>query len=258
VNIAIIGYGKMGHEVERIALLRGHKVISHIDIDNPQDFESESFKKAQVAIEFTAPTQAFDNITRAFKAGVKVVSGSTGWFDSRRNDIEQLCFNGRNTLFWSSNFSIGVALFTKVSNTLAHMMNSFPEYEVNISETHHVHKLDAPSGTAISLAQGIIKELDRKLNWDKGLLYAPDGTISGNSCCAPEQIRIDSKRIDEIPGIHTITYDSPSDQIILTHSAKNRSGLALGAVLAAEYTASHTGLLTMDDLMNSLYSNNTL
>lgn len=252
MKIALIGYGKMGHEIEKIAISRGHDVVCRIDIENPQDFDSPEFKNADVAIEFTAPTQAYGNIMKCFKNGVKVVSGSTGWMADHSQEMQDLCKDGSNTLFWSSNFSIGVALFAKVNSYLAKLMNNYPMYEVSISETHHIHKLDAPSGTAITLAEGIINELDRKSGWRKGILLNPDGSVSGKSECEASNIRIDSIREGEIAGIHEITYDSSADFIKIIHYAKDRSGLALGAVLAAEYTLNHKGFLKMDDLMNSI------
>ena len=252
MKIALIGYGKMGHEIEKIALSRGHEVVCRIDRDNPQDFDSPQFRNADVAIEFTAPTQAYNNILKCFRAGVKVVSGSTGWMEQHRDEMKDLCKDGSNTLLWSSNFSIGVALFSKVNTYLARLMNSYPMYDVTMSETHHIHKLDAPSGTAITLAEGIIGQLDRKSGWSKGTLLNPDGSMTGTSECAPSDIRIDSVREGEIAGIHEITYDSSADFIKITHFAKDRSGLALGAGLAAEYTVKNKGFLTMDDLMDSL------
>lgn len=252
MKIALIGYGKMGHEIERIALSRGHEVVCKIDIDNLQDFDSPEFCNADVAIEFTAPTQAYSNIMKCFEHGVKVVSGSTGWMEEHCKEMQDLCSDGSNTLFWSSNFSIGVALFSRVNSYLASLMNGYPMYDVNMSETHHVHKLDAPSGTAITLAEGIIEQMDRKESWCKGTLVNPDKSVVGSAEYTPDQIRIDSIREGEEAGIHTIKYDSDADYIKITHYAKNRSGLALGAVLAAEYTVAHKGFLRMDDLMNSL------
>ncbi len=242
----------MGHEIEKIALSRGHEIVCKIDIDNPQDFDSPEFKSADVAIEFTAPTQAYSNIMKCFRSGVKVVSGSTGWMGEHSQEMQDLCKDGANTLFWSSNFSIGVALFAKVNKYLAKLMNGYPMYEVRMSETHHIHKLDAPSGTAITLAEDIVSLLDRKTGWCKGTVLNADGTISGSSEYAPSDIRIDSIREGEIAGIHEITYDSSADFIKIIHFAKDRSGLALGAVLAAEFTADKKGFLRMDDLMDSL------
>lgn len=250
MRIALVGYGKMGHEIERVALSRGHSIVCRIDIDNPQDFESEAFHNADVAIEFTAPTQAYGNVLKAFRAGVKVVSGSTGWMEQKREEMQKLCANGTNTLFWSSNFSLGVALFSKVNEYLARLMNGYPMYDVTMTEVHHIHKLDAPSGTAITLAQGIMENLDRKTGWSKGVLINADGTVTGTREYAPEDIRIDSVREGEVAGIHVVEYDSSSDFIKIIHSAKDRSGLALGAVLAAEYTVGHSGFLTMDDLLD--------
>ncbi len=248
MKIALIGYGKMGKEIERIARGRGHEIVCIIDLDNREDFASEAFRSADVAIEFTNPQAAYDNYLRAFDAGVKVVSGSTGWLKEHGEDVRRLCAEEGKTLFWSSNFSLGVAIFSAVNKYLARIMNQFPEYDVAMEETHHIHKLDAPSGTAITLAEGILENLDRKTRWVKGTLQAPDGTVSGSAQCAPEELPINSVRRDEVPGIHSIRYDSAADSITLTHDAKNRSGFALGAVLAAEYTARHTGLLTMEDL----------
>ena len=227
---------------------RGHEIVSIIDLDNQQDFNSEAFRSANVAIEFTNPQAAYGNYLRAFEAGVKVVSGSTGWLKNHGDDVRRLCTEEGKTLFWASNFSLGVAIFSAVNKYLARIMNQFPEYDVTMEETHHVHKLDAPSGTAITLAEGILDNLDRKTSWVKGTLLAPDGTLSGSTQCAPEELPISSIRRDEVPGIHSIRYDSDADSITITHDAKNRSGFALGAVLAAEYTAQHTGLLTMEDL----------
>jgi 4-hydroxy-tetrahydrodipicolinate reductase len=238
----------MGKEIEKIAIARGHEIVSIIDIDNQQDFESEAFRQADVAIEFTAPTVAYQNYLKTFKAGVKLVSGSTGWMDQHGEEIKRLCTEGGKTLFWSSNFSLGVAIFSAVNKYLAGIMNGFPNYDVKMVETHHVHKLDAPSGTAITLAEGILEKLDRKDRWVKGTLTAPDGTVSGPTETAADELPISSVREGEVPGIHSIRYDSEADSITITHDAKNRKGFALGAVLAAEYTAGHEGFLGMSDL----------
>lgn len=248
MKIALIGYGKMGRMIEQIALERGHEIVSIIDIDNQEDFDSEAFKSADVAIEFTAPHVAYDNYLKAFKHHVKVVSGSTGWMAQHGDDVKRMCNEEGQTLFWSSNFSLGVAIFSAVNKYLAKIMNKFPSYEVKMEEVHHVHKLDAPSGTAITLAEGIISQLDRKSKWVKGTFLAPDGTLSGTEKCGADELPINSIRRDEVPGIHSISYDSDADCITITHDAHSRKGFALGAVLAAEYTATHSGLLTMDDL----------
>lgn len=238
MKIALIGYGKMGHRIEAIAKARGHEIVSIIDIDNMDDFDSEAFRSAEVAIEFTAPHVAESNVRRCFERGVKVVSGSTGWLKGAvLDEMQQLCQKGEGTLLWSSNFSVGVAIFRAVNRYLAHIMNRFDSYDVSMTETHHVHKLDAPSGTAITLAEHIVAELDRKNRW-------------GLHETAPDVLRIDDIRRGEVPGIHTITYDSPADYIEIKHSAYNRDGFALGAVLAAEYLHDHTGWQTIDDLFS--------
>ncbi|MDY6250542.1 MAG: 4-hydroxy-tetrahydrodipicolinate reductase [Bacteroidaceae bacterium] len=248
MKIALIGYGKMGHMIEEIALSRGHEIVCIIDIDNQADFESDAFRSADVAIEFTSPTAAYDNYLRAFAQGVKVVSGSTGWMANHGADVERLCREEGHTLFWASNFSLGVAIFSAINKKLAKIMNAFPQYKVSLQETHHVHKLDAPSGTAITLAEQIVERLDRKKGWQKGVVFKADGMREGTTDCPEQMLRVDAVRRGEVAGIHTITYDSPEDTISITHSAHNRRGFALGAVLAAEFTATHSGLLTTDDL----------
>ncbi len=248
MKIALIGYGKMGRMIEQIAIERGHEIVSIIDIDNREDFASEAFRSADVAIEFTAPHVAYDNYLKAWEAGVKVVSGSTGWTEEHGEDVRRACEQEGKTLFWASNFSVGVAIFSAVNKYLASIMNKFPGYDVKMEETHHIHKLDAPSGTAITLAEGIIENIDRKTGWTKGTLLAPDGTLSGTEDCAENEFAISSVRRDEVPGIHTVTYDSEADCITITHDAHSRKGFALGAVLAAEFTAEHSGLLSTDDL----------
>ncbi len=225
----------MGKMIEQIALSRGHEIVSIIDIDNLQDFESSAFASADVAIEFTNPAVAYENYLKAWKAGVKVVSGTTAWLKNHGDDVRKACSEGGKTLFWASNFSVGVAIFSAVNKYLAKIMNEFPQYDVNMVETHHIHKLDAPSGTAITLAEQIVERIDRKNRW---ALHET----------APDVLRIDDVRRGEVPGIHSISYDSPADVITITHDAHSRQGFALGAVLAAEYTAKHQGLLTIDDM----------
>ena len=241
MKIALIGYGKMGKMIEEIALSRGHEIVSIIDINNLGDFDSDAFRSADVAIEFTNPTAAYGNYLKAWEQGVKVVSGSTGWMKEHGDDVRKACSsvstNGMSgkTLFWASNFSIGVAIFSAVNRYLAKIMNQFPQYDVELEETHHVHKLDHPSGTAITLGEEIVEAIDRKEAW------AEDTTD-------PKLLRIDHIRRGEVPGIHTIRYDSDADCITITHDAHSRRGFALGAVVAAEYTNEHEGLLTISDM----------
>lgn len=234
--------------IEEIALSRGHEIVSIIDIDNQEDFDSPEFASADVAIEFTAPHVAYGNYLRAFSHNVKVVSGSTGWMSEHRDDVERLCREEGQTLFWASNFSIGVAIFSAVNRYLAKIMNGFPQYDVRMEETHHVHKLDAPSGTAITLAEEIVNDLDRKTAWVKGEQHLADGTVEGTNVCEPAELPIESIRRDEVPGIHSIIYNSEADCITITHDAHSRKGFALGAVLAAEFTKEHEGLLTIGDM----------
>lgn len=219
----------MGHMIEQVALSRGHEIVSIIDIDNQDDFDSDAFRSADVAIEFTAPHVAYDNYLRAWQQGVKVVSGSTGWLKEHGDEVRRTCSEDGKTLFWASNFSLGVAIFSAVNKYLASIMQRFPQYEVSMTETHHIHKLDAPSGTAITLAEQIKSAAPRFAD-----------------------VKINSIREGEVPGIHTIEYDSEADRITITHDAHSRIGFALGAVMAAEYTAQHEGLLTMEDMMGPL------
>ena len=234
MKIALIGYGKMGKMIEEIARSRGHEIVSIIDIDNPEEFDSDRFATADVAIEFTSPTAAFGNYLKCWQRGVKVVSGSTGWKKDHEADVLEQVRQGQ-TLFWASNFSIGGAIFSAVNRYLARIMNQFPQYDVELEETHHVHKLDHPSGTAITLGEEIVEAIDRKTAW------AEDTTD-------PSLLRIDHIRRGEVPGIHTVRYDSDADLITISHSAHSRRGFALGAVLAAEYTKDHQGLLTISDM----------
>ena len=244
MKIALIGYGKMGHMIEKIALERGHEIVCRIDIDNQEDFDSDAFKTADVAIEFTNPKVAYDNYIKAFKHNVKVVSGSTGWLQEHGDDVKRLCTEGGQTLFWASNFSVGVAIFSAVNRYLAKIMNGFEAYDVKMEETHHVHKLDAPSGTAITLAEDIIANLDRKDGWTSSEFKVQGSKLKVQDSKLP----ITSFREGEAPGIHSVIYDSDADMIKITHDAHSRKGFALGAVLAAEYTLAHSGLLTTSDL----------
>ena len=235
MKLALIGYGKMGRTIEKIALSRGHKIVSIIDVDNQNDFTSEAFKSADVAIEFTMPTVAIQNYRKAFEAHVPVVSGTTGWLE-HLPEIKNACENGA-TFFYASNFSLGVNIFFAVNKYLGKIMKGFPSYQVKIEETHHIHKLDAPIGKAITLAEDIIKTIGRKNKW------------TGNQDAKDDEIEIKSIREGEIPGIHTVIYESDVDTIKITHDAKSRAGFALGAVIAAEFTCGKKGFLTMQDML---------
>lgn len=236
MKIALIGYGKMGKTIEQIALNRGHQIVSIVDINNPEEFQSDNFKSADVAIEFTTPATAFDNYMKSFAAGVAVVSGTTGWLD-RIGEIKEKCAKEGKTFFYASNFSIGVNIFFALNKHLAKIMNNFPNYAISMTETHHIHKLDAPSGTAITLAEGIIENVERKDRW----------TLE--TAQQPSDLPIHAIRDGEVPGIHEITYESDVDYISIKHDAKSRAGFALGAVVAAEFTAGKKGFLGMDDML---------
>ncbi len=237
MKIALIGYGKMGKEIEKIAVSRGHEIGLKIDIDNQQDLTTENLQECDVAIEFTVPATAVNNYYACFEAGIPVVSGTTGWLD-KKEEVYNKCKEVHGTFFYGSNFSVGVNLFFELNKKLAELMASREEYSVEMTEVHHTQKLDAPSGTAISLAEDILEKLPEKDGW------VNDTTPAKN------EFNIKSERRGEVPGIHTIKYDSEVDYIEITHSAKSRKGFAFGAVLAAEYCEKHNGILTMKDLLN--------
>ena len=235
MKIALIGYGKMGHVIEEIAIARGHEVVCRIDVDNQDEFASDTFASADVAIEFTTPATAVDNYKRSFAAGVPVVSGTTGWLE-RMPEIKEACEAGA-TFFYASNFSLGVNVFFAVNRWLASVMNHFDDYKVSLDEIHHIHKLDHPSGTAITLADGIIDNIDRLSSWSE-------------TSQADDVLPITAEREGEAPGTHIVRYDSEVDTITIEHRAKSRRGFALGAVVAAEFTVGKKGFLTMSDMLS--------
>ncbi len=235
MKIALIGYGKMGKEIEKIALSRNHEVILKVNSQNRQSITNEDLKKADVAIEFSTPHSAVQNIYRCFEASLPVVVGSTGWYNELEK-VKEACLKGNQSMFYASNFSLGVNLFFKVNKYLAGLMNKYPEYEVSMEEIHHIHKLDKPSGTAITLANQIIDNINRKKSW----------SITQK---APDIIHITDKREGEVPGTHIIKYNSEIDDIEISHKAHNRKGFALGSVIAAEFLLGKRGCFTMDDLI---------
>ena len=236
MKIALIGYGKMGKEIEKIAISRGHEISLKIDIDNPEDLTIANLQKCDVAIEFTIPASAINNYNICFDAGIPVVSGTTGWLD-KKDEVYQKCNDTNGTFFYGSNFSVGVNLFFELNKKLADLMAPRTEYDVEMTEVHHTQKLDAPSGTAISLVNDILEILPGKENW-----------VNDKEPAAKE-INIKSERIGQVPGIHTVRYESDVDFIEISHSAKSRKGFAFGAVLAAEYCLGNKGVLTMKDLL---------
>ena len=237
MKIALIGYGKMGKTIEQIARQRGHQIVSIIDINNTADFDSEAFRSADVAIEFTTPATALGNYMRCFEANVPVVSGTTGWL-SHLDEVKAKCEQEGKTFFYASNFSVGVNIFFALNRYLAKIMNGFPAYDVRMTEVHHIHKLDAPSGTAITLGEGILDNVERKERW----------TLE--TAEQPTDLPIHAIREGEVPGIHEIIYESEADTISIKHDAKSRAGFALGAVIAAEFTAGKKGFLGMNDLFH--------
>ena len=236
MKAAIIGYGKMGREIERILAERGHETALVIDADNTAELCAERLAGVDVALEFTTPATAEGNIRRCLECGAAVVSGTTGWTD-RLPEMEQLCRERGGALFYASNFCLGVNLMFKLNRQLAEMMNPFGNYEVSISETHHIHKKDSPSGTAITLAEGIIGALDRKSGWVNN--PTDDGA----------QIAVESIREGEVAGIHSVVYESEDDRLEIRHTIKNRRTLAMGAVIAAEFLCGKKGIYGMDDLL---------
>jgi len=236
MNIALIGFGKMGQEIKSIALERGHDVPLIIDIDNKDDLTVENLENVDVAIEFTIPQSAINNYKVCFEAQVPVVSGTTGWLDNYDTVVE-LCSKNNSGFFYASNYSLGVNLFFAVNKYLAQLMNNFPDYDVAMEEIHHTQKLDAPSGTAITLAEGVLESIDRKKKW----------TLQEFS--DPSDFQIVAKRLGTVPGTHTLTYDSEVDSIEIKHTAKSRKGFALGAVLAAEFMNKKQGIFGMKDLL---------
>lgn len=233
MNILIIGYGKMGKTIERIALDRGHSIAGKIDIDNASDLDTV---EADVAIEFSHPDAAYHNVKRCLERGIPVVCGTTGWL-SKKEEIERICKDRDGAFFYASNYSLGVNIFFKVNQFLARIMNDFPEYDVSMNEIHHAEKKDAPSGTAITLAEGIMKNLQRKKSW------------TGVDNEKAEELLIKSFRIDQVPGTHVVKYASPIDDIEIKHTAHSREGFALGAVLVGEWLAGKKGALGMDDFL---------
>lgn len=236
MNIALIGYGKMGHEIEKIALKRGHNIVSIIDMNNLEEFNSPAFQSADVAIEFSTPDSAIQNYRKCFEVGVAVVAGTTGWLE-HLDEVKRACAEQGKTFFYASNYSLGVNVFFALNKYLAKIMNNYPSYEVKMEEVHHIHKLDAPSGTAITLAEDLIKEVDRKERWS---LEVEEKQTDLPIHCIRE---------GEVPGIHEIIYESEADIISIKHDAKSRVGFALGAVLAAEFTNGKKGFLGMGDML---------
>lgn len=238
LKIALIGYGKMGKTIEQVSKERGHKIVARIDCG---DFKPTDLHQADVAIEFTQPSVAHLNIAKCFDADIPVVVGTTAWYEHYET-LAQRAISEKKTLFTATNFSIGVNVLFHINEHLGRIMNNFKQYDVHMTETHHVQKLDHPSGTAVTLAEGILSQLDRKNNYI-GLLEGQKFSLS------PLDLHIECKRSEGVPGYHAVTYESEIDEITLSHNAKNRLGFAQGAVLAAEWVATKKGVYGMKDLL---------
>lgn len=236
MNIALIGYGKMGQAIEQVAIAKGHSVVLKIDIDNAHELNSENASKIDVAIEFTGPHSAFANVMKCLELGIPVVCGSTGWLE-RWDEVKSFCEQQNGTLIYASNYSIGVNLFFEVNKYLAGLMKTHTDYSVSMEEIHHTQKKDAPSGTAITLAEQIMEQIVSKTKWVNG------------QATAPNELAIISERTDPAPGTHKVKYSSAVDDIEIIHTAHNRQGFAGGAVLAAEFTAGKKGIYSMKEVL---------
>lgn len=236
MKFALIGYGKMGMAIEEVALEKGHEIVLKINIDNLDDFTTANLQKADVAIEFSHPDSAFENIKACLEAGLPVVCGTTGWLH-RYEEATNICKQQQGALLVASNFSIGVNIFFEVNKRLAALMSPHNDYDVSLEEVHHTQKKDAPSGTAITLAEQVLEKITRKKKWVNHLSDNPD------------ELEIISDRIDPVPGTHKVKYSSAIDDIEIIHTAHNRKGFAAGAVLAAEFIAGKKGIFTMKEVL---------
>jgi 4-hydroxy-tetrahydrodipicolinate reductase len=247
MKIALLGYGKMGKIIEKIAIDRKHEIVLKIDYDNQHDLTTENLQMADAAIEFSTPATVLNNIEQCFKAGVPVVVGTTGWYNELQQVREQ-CESGGNSLIYATNFSVGVNIFFHINRVLAKLMDNYPYYDVQVEEIHHTQKLDAPSGTAITIAEGIIENLSSKKEWVNAL--TADGAETADDNVKSDQLLIESFRINSVPGTHTVIYDSEVDTIELKHTAHNRNGFALGAMLAAEWIQDKKGFHSVQDMFD--------
>ncbi len=237
MKIALIGYGKMGRTIESVATESGHEIVAKISLENMEDFTQENITKADVAIEFTAPESAYQNLTKLIDWGMPTISGSTGWIE-KLPDIERIVREQNGTFLYASNFSLGVNIFFHLNKYLAKMMEKFPQYETSITEIHHTEKKDAPSGTSITLAEQIIEKNNIVDSW-----------VEGRAKDQPTKLGIDSKRIENVPGTHAVLYKDEIDEILIQHTAFSRKGFAVGAVRAAEFVHDKQGIFTMDDVL---------
>lgn len=244
MKIALLGYGKMGRIIEQFALDRGHEIVLKIDENNVDQKTSENLRLADVAIDFSTPHSVISNIESCFEAGLPLVVGTTGWYD-RIPEIKNKCEESNNSLLYASNFSVGVNVFFFVNEVLAKIMNRYPQYDVLVEEIHHTQKLDSPSGTAITIAEGVLDGLERKKEWVNELVGNGEEVVT-----KPDQLLIESHRIEDVPGTHTVVYSSEVDDIEFKHKAHGRAGFALGAVLAAEWLQGKKGFYSVKDMFD--------
>ncbi len=244
MNIVLLGYGKMGRHIEKFALQRGHQIQLIVDENNRETIGSADLEGADVAIDFSRPEAAVANIELCFEGGVPIVVGTTGWY-GQLEAVKKRCLDGNKSLLYGSNFSIGVNVFFHINKLLAGVMNPYKQYDVQVEEIHHTEKLDAPSCTAITIAEGIIAHNDSKEGWINNLIGEGEETIP-----KPSQLLIESHRIDDVPGTHTVLYSSEVDQIEFKHTAHSRAGFALGAVIAAEWLLGKTGFYQVTEMFN--------
>jgi 4-hydroxy-tetrahydrodipicolinate reductase len=244
MNIALLGYGKMGRIIEQFAIDRGHEVVLKIDAYNLSELTEENLRKADVAIDFSTPGSALGNIDLCFNAGIPLVIGTTGWYEHLQ-EVKNKCEQGNNSLLYATNFSIGVNVFFFVNKVLAKLMNNYPQYDVLVEEIHHTQKLDSPSGTAITIAEGILENIRRKKEHVNDLVGEGEDVIT-----KPDQLLIESHRIEDVPGTHTVIYSSEVDDIEFKHKAHSRAGFALGAVVAAEWLQGKKGFYSIHDMFD--------
>jgi len=244
MNITLLGYGKMGRLIEKFALQRGHQIHLIVDENNRSTIGAADLAGADVAIDFSQPEAAVANIDLCFEANLPIVVGTTGWYD-QLDAVKKRCLDGNKTLMYGSNFSIGVNVFFHINKLLAAAMNPYKQYDVQVEEIHHTQKLDSPSGTAITIADGIIAQTDTKTEWVNNLVGEGEEVVPKN-----QQLLIESHRIDDVPGTHTVLYSSEVDQIEFKHTAHSRAGFALGAVVAAEWIAGKTGFYQVTEMFN--------
>ena len=244
MKIVILGYGKMGQLIEKFALKRGHEIALIVDAHNREALTADDLANADIAIDFSTPDAALENISLCFEADLPLVVGTTGWYEHLQ-EVKETCLEANQALLYGSNFSIGVNIFFHINRLLAKAVNPYQQYDVQVEEIHHIHKLDAPSGTAITIAEGIIENNDVKKNWVNQVVGSEEEIVN-----KPNELLIESLRIEEVPGTHTVLYSSEVDQIEFKHTAHNRDGFALGAVVAAEWLYGKKGFYQVTEIFD--------